>query len=70
MNRDTVRRAVATTELLLVAPGRLFMAALVVRGLQPQVHEPGTAPSASSCRTRLNPGPYGCSSGSCRSLRW
>ena len=36
----TIRRTVATTELLLILPAALFMAALVVRSLQPQLYEP------------------------------
>jgi ABC-type Fe3+ transport system permease subunit len=38
--RSFRRAAAAAVLLLLVAPGALFMTALVVRELQPQVHEP------------------------------
>jgi hypothetical protein len=37
---QTVRRAIATTELLLILPAALFMTALVVRTLQPLEGEP------------------------------
>jgi len=37
---NTVRRAIATTELLLILPAALFMTALVVRTLQPLQNEP------------------------------
>jgi hypothetical protein len=37
---NTVRRAIATTELLLILPAALFMTALVVRMLQPLQNEP------------------------------
>jgi hypothetical protein len=36
----TVRRAIATTEVLLILPAALFIAALVVRTLQPLEGEP------------------------------
>ena len=35
-----MRRAIATTELLLIFPATLFMTALFVRNLQPQQYEP------------------------------
>ncbi len=37
---QTVKRALATTELLLILPATLFMTALVVRTLQPLQNEP------------------------------
>lgn len=37
---NTLRRAIAATELLLIFPATLFMAALFVRNLQPQQYEP------------------------------
>jgi hypothetical protein len=37
---QTVRRAIATTELLLILPAAFFMTALVVRTLQPLEGEP------------------------------
>ena len=37
---DTVKRAIATTELLLISPAALFMTALFVRNLQPLQYEP------------------------------
>ncbi len=35
-----VRRIIAVTELLLIAPAALFMAALLIRGVRPPQHEP------------------------------
>ena len=37
---NTIRRTIATLELLLVFPGALFMSALFVRNLQPPHYEP------------------------------
>ena len=37
---NTIKRAIAATELLLIAPAVLFMTALFVRNLQPQQYEP------------------------------
>jgi hypothetical protein len=37
---NTLKRTVAATELLLIFPATLFMAALFVRNLQPQQYEP------------------------------
>jgi cytochrome b561 len=37
---NTVRRTIATTEVLLILPAALFMTALVVRALQPLGSEP------------------------------
>lgn len=37
---NTVKRSIATAELLLVFPATLFMTALFVRNLQPQQYEP------------------------------
>jgi uncharacterized protein YceK len=37
---QTGKRAIATTELLLILPAALFMTALLVRMLQPLQHEP------------------------------
>jgi hypothetical protein len=37
---NTLRRVIAATELLLIFPATLFMAALFVRNLQPQQYEP------------------------------
>jgi hypothetical protein len=39
---NTVRRAIATMELLLILPAALFMTALVVRMLQPLQNEPAS----------------------------
>ena len=39
----TIRRAIAAMELLLIFPAALFMAALVVRRLQPLQYEPAHA---------------------------
>jgi hypothetical protein len=38
----TIRRAIATAELLLVLPAALFLTALFVRNLQPVPYEPAT----------------------------
>jgi heme/copper-type cytochrome/quinol oxidase subunit 3 len=37
---NTIKRTIAATEFLLVFPGALFMAALIVRSLQPTQYEP------------------------------
>ena len=37
---STIKRAIAATELLLIAPAALFMTALFVRNLQPEQYEP------------------------------
>jgi len=37
---NTMKRAIAATELLLIFPAALFMTALFVRNLQPQQYEP------------------------------
>ena len=37
---NTIKRAIAATELLLIFPAALFMTALFVRNLQPQQYEP------------------------------
>lgn len=37
---NTIKRAIAATELLLIFPGTLFMSALIVRSLQPRNYEP------------------------------
>lgn len=37
---NTIKRTIATTELLLVFPAALFMTALLVRNLQPAQYEP------------------------------
>jgi len=39
-NMNTAKRAIATTELLLILPAALFMTALVVRTLRPLADEP------------------------------
>jgi ABC-type Fe3+ transport system permease subunit len=36
----TIKRTIATAELLLIAPAALFMSALFVRNLQPEQYEP------------------------------
>jgi hypothetical protein len=40
---NTVRRTIATIELLLIFPGALFMTALFVRNIQPPPYEPAQA---------------------------
>ena len=37
---STIKRSIATTELLLIAPAALFMTALFVRNVQPEQYEP------------------------------
>jgi hypothetical protein len=37
---STIKRVIAATELLLIAPATLFMTALFVRNLQPEQYEP------------------------------
>ncbi len=37
---STIKRTIATTELLLIAPAALFMTALFVRNVQPEQYEP------------------------------